>query len=103
MTAKQFNKEKENLYKRHNAVKTDLSHEVMIETKFGIMYISSEWIPRIKVGNIHSRLEGQMTSFRDVTGYSMNVYNGKLNFYFDNALNTLEELDEYLDNLNTLN
>lgn len=99
MTAKQFNSKKLALYKNYGAIKTDFSHEVFINTNFGKMYISCEYVPRIKLANIHSKLDGDTQRFKDVTGYNINTYNGKLNFYFDNPDVALSELEEYLTNL----
>lgn len=102
MNAKQYNTAKEKLYKRFNAVKTDDSHEVFINTTYGKMYISSEWMPRIKVANIHSRLDGNTLQFKEDTGYPISKTNDKCNFYFTCPENALDELEEYLDNLNYL-
>ena len=99
MNAKEFNKYKTALYKKYGAVLTDLSYEVKVLTPFGVVYISAEWSPKIKVANIHSRLEGDAKEFKEVTGYNINTYNGKCNFYYSSPLECLDELEEYLFNM----
>ena len=99
MNAKEFNKHKTALYKKYGAVKSETSHEVKVLTPFGTLYISAEWSPQIKVANIHSRLEGNTLEFKEVTGYNINTYNGKCNFYFSSPLDCLDELEEYLSNM----
>ena len=99
MNAKEFNKYKTALYKKYGAELTDFSHEVKVLTPFGTLYISSEWSPRIKVANIHSRLEGNANEFKEVTGYNISTYNGKCNFYYSSPLDCLDELEEYLSNM----
>lgn len=96
MNAKEFNKYKTALYKKYGAELTDFSHEVKVLTPFGTLYISSEWSPQIKVANIHSRLEGNANEFKEVTYYGINTYNGKCNFYYNNPIDCLDELEEYL-------
>ena len=99
MNAKEFNKYKTALYKKYGAELTDFSHEVKVLTPFGTLYISAEWTPKIKVANIHSRLEGNANEFKEVTGYNVNTYNGKCNFYYSSPLDCLDELEEYLSNM----
>ena len=96
MNAKEFNKYKTALYKNYGAELTDLSHEVKVLTPFGTLYISAEWTPKIKVANIHSRLEGDINKFIEVTGFELNKYNNKYNFYFNDPSDCLDELDKYL-------
>lgn len=96
MNAKDFNKYKTALYKKYRAVKSETSHEVKLLTPFGTLYISAEWTPRIKVANIHSRLEGDINKFIEATGFWLNKYNNKYNFYFNNPLDCLDELENYL-------
>ena len=99
MNAKEFNKYKTALYDKYGAVKSETSHEVKVLTPFGTLYISAEWSPQIKVANIHSRLEGDVNKFVEVTGYNINTYNGKCNFYYSSPLDCLDELEEYLSNM----
>ena len=99
MNAKEFNKYKTALYNKYGAVKSETSHEVKVFTPFGVVYISAEWSPQIKVANIHSRLEGNANEFKKVTGYDINTYNGKCNFYYSSPLDCLDELEEYLSNM----
>ena len=96
MNAKEFNKYKTALYKKYGAELTDFSHEVKVLTPFGTLYISAEWTPKIKVANIHSRLEGDINKFIEVTGFELNKYNNKYNFYFNDPSDCLDELDKYL-------
>lgn len=96
MNAKEFNKYKTALYKKYGAELTDFSHEVKISTPFGVLYILAEWTPKIKVANIHSRFEGDINKFIEVTGFWVNKYNNKYNFYFNNPLDCLDELEKYL-------
>jgi hypothetical protein len=98
MTAKQFNKEKEAIYLKYGAKKND-RYEVTIENSFGTMFISAENSPRIKVASIHSKLDGDTQKFKDVTGYDINTYNGKCNFYSSDPEYILDTLDKYLNNL----
>ena len=99
MTAKQFDKQKEIIYSKYGVEKSNRSHEVVLESSFGKLYISSEHLPRIKVANLHSRLEGDAHKFKDVLGYDINTYNGKCNFYSDDPQYILDTLDEYLNNI----
>lgn len=103
MTKALYNQKKNQLYKKFGAVPTNKSHEVEIKTKFGIMFVSSEWSPSIKIANIHSRLDGNLQGFKEATNYPINTHNGKCNFYYSNSLEALDELDEYLENLKYLN
>ena len=103
MTTKQFNSKKVALYKKYGVIKTDFSHEVFINTNFGKIYVRAEYIPRIKIASIKSKLDGDAQSFKDVTGYNINTYNGKLNFYNECPEYILNELDEFLNNLNYYN
>jgi hypothetical protein len=99
MTSKEFNKEKTKLYNKYNTIKTVKSYEIQMNTPFGVLFISSEWTPKIKVANIHSRLEGNKEKFKKVTGYDINTYNGKYNTYYTNPQDCLDELEEYLSNI----
>ena len=99
MTAKQFDKQKEIIYSKYGVEKSNRSHEVVLESSFGKLYISSEHSPRIKVASLHSRLEGDAHKFKDVLGYDINTYNGKCNFYSDDLQYILDTLDEYLNNI----
>ena len=102
MTAKDFNKKKTDLYKKYGLSKTDKRYEVQIKTPFGILYIKSEYTPRIKIASIYSRLEGNAKEFKEVTGYDIDICNGKCNFYSYNAEYILDTLEEYIDNMQYL-
>ena len=99
MNAKEFNKYKTALYKNYGAVKSETSHEVKVLTPFGTLYIPAEWTPKIKVAKLQRRLEGNANEFKEVTGYNINTYNGKCNFYYSSPLDCLDELEEYLSNM----
>lgn len=99
MNAREYNRIKESLYKNYSLSKTDLTHEVMLKIPFGIIYISSKWLPKIKTANIHSKLIGDIKAFKEETDYNINTYNGKFNQYFDNPEDCLNELDEFIGNL----
>lgn len=99
MNAKEYNQRKERLYKNYSLSKTDLTHEVMLKIPFGVVYIASEWSPKIKVANIHSKLIGDIKTFKEKTGYNISTYNGKFNQYFDNPEDCLNELEEFIGNL----
>lgn len=101
MTQKQFNTKANKLFLSKGFKMVDYRYQ--LETKFGTHSINSEWIPKIKVAHIHSQLKGDAQHFKDVTGYRINTYNGKLNFYFEEPKNCLNELEEYLDNLTFIN
>lgn len=98
MNAKEFNKEKNKIYNKYNTTLSNI-YEREIKTPFGTLYISSEWSPRIKLANIHSRLEGDKEKFKEVTGYDIDTYNGKYNTYYSNPQYCLDELEEYLSNM----
>ena len=99
MTAKHFDSKKVALYKKYGVTKTDFSHEVFADTNFGKMYVSAQYIPRIKLGSIHSRLDGDAQGFKEATGYDINTYNGKFNTYSECPEYILNELDEFLNYL----
>lgn len=101
MNAKEFNTKKEAIYKKWNASKTDLTHEVFINTKFGKVYISAEYVPRITTANIHSKVIGDISGFKNDFGYHTSA-TGKLNSYSSDPEWILDTLDEYLDNLNEI-
>lgn len=105
MTQKQFNTKKEKLYNNFGALETQESHEVYIDTKYGRMYISADYTPRIKVASLHSKLntnDVSLENFKTETGYDINTYNGKCNFYSEDPDWILDTLEEYLDNLKYL-
>lgn len=104
MNAKQFQAKVTDLYKKHNLNKDEKrENRYTLQTVFGTFYFNCEWIPRIKVANIHSGLfpatkEGRQR-FKDLSGYDMDVHNGKCNFYSSDYEWILDTLDEYLDNI----
>jgi hypothetical protein len=101
MTTEEFNKEKNKIYNKYNTTVSN-RYEREIKTPFGTLYISSGWIEKIKLANIHSRLEGDKEKFKEVTGYKIDTYNGKYNTYYNNPKDSLDELEEYLSNITYL-
>lgn len=104
MNAKQFQVKVTDLYKKYNLVKDEKrDNRHTLQTVFGTFYFSCEWIPRIKVANIHSGLfpatKEQRQKFKNLSGYDMNVHNGKCNFYSSDCEWILDTLEEYLDNI----
>lgn len=104
MNAKQFQAKVKSLYKRYRLTKdktSDKRHE--LQTVFGTFYFYCEWTPRIKVASIHSGLplatKEQKERFKELSGYDMNTYNGKCNFYSADYEWILDTLEEYLDNI----
>lgn len=104
MNAKQFQAKVKTLYKKYNLNKDEKrDNRYTLQTVFGTFYFSCEWIPRIKVASIHSGLspatKEERQKFKDLSGYDMNVHNGKCNFYSSDYDWILDTLDEYLDNI----
>lgn len=106
MNAKEYNKEVKDLANKYNLQKeSNVPGHYIIPTKFGDVRLSSEYVPRLKLANIHSKLLSEnIKAFKDETGYnSMDNYTGKLNTYFNNPFDCLDELQEYIENLQYLN
>ena len=102
MNAKQFEKKVKELYKKYNAIESNFGYKVYIQTKYGKMFISSDYTPHIKVASIHSLVKAeteQLKAFKDETGYNIDTYNGKCNFYNESPEFILDTLEDYLQNL----
>ena len=77
-----------------------------IDTYFGELNISAEWVPRIKIASIHSNYKGnniadykqKQNEINEITGYNFGT-TLKCNFYFDTPEECLNELEEYLSNM----
>lgn len=105
MNAKEYRNAVKNLADKYNLQKESDRTGYIIPTKFGDVRLSSEYVPRIKLANIHSKLLSEnIKAFKDETGYnSMDNYTGKLNTYFNDPFDCLNELQEYIENLQYLN
>lgn len=105
MNAKEYNKVVKDLANKYNLQKELNRAGYIIPTKFGNVRLNSEYMPKIKLAVIHSKLiDGDIKAFKEETGYnSMNNYSGKLNVYFNNPADCLDELQEYIENLQYLN
>ncbi len=105
MNAKEYNKAVKNLADKYNLQKELNGTGYIIPTKFGDVRLSSEYVPRLKLANIHSMLLSEnIKAFKEETGYNeMNNYSGKLNTYFNDPADCLDELQEYIENLQYLN
>jgi hypothetical protein len=107
MDLKGFNNNKEELYKEFNE-STLLAYEVYVNTKFGEMHIRAEYMPKVQIAAIYSRLvylgsKDILKAFKSETGYNIDLYNGKYNVESKDPEYIINELEEYLSNLNHLN
>jgi hypothetical protein len=103
MTAKQYNTQVNKLFKSKGLTKGDSHYQLEITTIFGILHLSTEYIPRIKIASIHSKLYGNRLGFKEWLGSSIDTYNGKYNLYFEDPESCLDELTELIDNIEYLN
>lgn len=100
MNAQQYKTASNKLLKRYSVeLSTYLGYTHKIQLSYGTLYLTTEYTPRIKVGNIHSRFDGDLKKLKEETGYNINTYNGKLNFYFNNPTDLLYELEEFINNI----
>ena len=95
MNAKQFNDKIKALYTSYG-VGFDDNLRAEIKTPFGVVYLSAEWSPRIKVANIHSRIIGDIDGIRKETFYGFNPLNGKFNRYYSDPSECIVDFDEYI-------
>lgn len=58
-----------------------------------------EYNGRLKTSAIYSKIFGDIKGFVKETGYKANLFSGKLNSYSTDAEYTLNELEEYINNL----
>ena len=109
MNAKQFRAKAEEIFNKYNIKSErflDSQRAEKINTYFGDLNISVEWINSIKIASIHSNYKGnsltnykqKQNEIREVTGYNFGQ-TLKCNFYFDTPEDCLNELEEYLSNM----
>jgi hypothetical protein len=103
MNAQQYKAKVNKLFKSKGLVKGNSHHQIEVQTVFGKLALSTEYIPRIKIANIHSKLDGDKEGFKEWLGSSINTYNGKFNLYFEDPESCLHELTELIDNIEYLN
>ena len=109
MNASEFRKKAEQIFNKYgikNSRFLDSLRAEKIDTYFGELNISAEWVPRIKLASIHSNYKGnsltnykqKQNEIREITGYNFGP-TLKCNFYFDTPEECLNELEEYLSNM----
>ena len=113
MNAKQFRAKAEEIFNKYNIKNErflDSQRAEKINTYFGDLNISVEWINSIKIASIHSNYKGNnITDYKEkqreintITGYNFGP-TLKCNFYFDTPEDCLNELEEYLSNILWIN
>ena len=113
MNATEFRKKAEQIFNKYNVKNSrflDSQRAEKINTYFGYLNISVEWINSIKIASIHSNYKGNsLTNYkqkhneiREVTGYNFGQ-TLKCNFYFDTPEDCVNELEEYLSNMLWIN
>ena len=113
MNAKQFRAKAEEIFNKYNIKNErvlDSQRAEKINTYFGDLNISVEWINSIKIASIHSNYKGNnITDYKEkqreintITGYNFGP-TLKCNFYFDTPEDCLNELEEYLSNMIWIN
>ena len=113
MNAKQFRAKAEEIFNKYNIKNSrflDSQRAEKINTYFGGLNISAEWIPSIKLASIHSNYKGneikdykqKQKEINEITGHNFGP-TLKCNFYFDTPEDCLKELEEYLSNMLWIN
>ena len=113
MNASEFRKKAEQIFNKYNVKNSrflDSQRAEKINTYFGDLNISVEWINSIKIASIHSNYKGNNTTdykqkqneIKEITGYNFGP-TLKCNFYFDTPEDCLNELEEYLSNMIWIN
>ena len=113
MNASEFRKKAKQIFNKYNVKNDrflDSQRAKKINTYFGDLNISAEWVPRIKTASIHSNYKGnniadykqKQNEIREITGYNFGQ-TLKCNFYFDTPEDCLNELEEYLSNMLWIN
>ena len=109
MNATEFRKKAEQIFNKYS-IKNDRfldgQRAEKINTYFGYLNISVEWINSIKIASIHSNYKGndiidykeKQREINTITGYNFGQ-TLKCNFYFDTPEDCLNELEEYLSNM----
>ena len=109
MNASEFRKKAEQIFNKYSIKNDrflDSQRAEKINTYFGDLNISVEWVPHIKIASIHSNYKGnsltnykqKQNEIRYVTGYNFSP-TLKCNFYYDTPEECLNELEEYLSNM----
>ena len=109
MNASEFRKKAEEIFNKYNIKNDrflDSQRAERINTYFGDLNISVEWVPRIKLASIHSNYKGnyfddykqKQNEINTITGYNFGQ-TLKCNFYFDTPEDCLYEFEEYLSNM----
>ena len=109
MNASEFRKKAEQIFNKYNVKNSrflDSQRAEKINTYFGYLNISVEWINSIKTASIHSNYKGndiidykeKQREINTITGYNFGQ-TLKCNFYFDTPEDCLNELEEYLSNM----
>lgn len=113
MNASEFRKKAEQIFNKYSIKNDrflDSQRAEKINTCFGDLNISVEWVPHIKIASIHSNYKGnsftnykqKQNEIREITGYNFGA-TLKCNFYFDTPEECLNELEEYLSNMLWIN
>ena len=113
MNAKQFRAKAKEIFNKYNIKNDrflDSQRAEKINTYFGGLNISVEWIPNIKLASIHSNYMGnnimdykqKQNEINTITGYNFGQ-TLKCNFYFDTPEESLIELEDYLKNMLWIN
>ena len=113
MNASEFRKKAEQIFNKYNVKNSrflDSQRAEKINTYFGYLNISVEWIKSIKTASIHSNYKGnniadykqKQIEINAITGYKFGQ-TLKCNFYFDTPEDCLNELEEYLSNMLWIN
>jgi hypothetical protein len=103
MNAQQYKAKVNKLFKSKGLVKGNSHYQIEVQTVFGVLALSTEYVPRIKIASIQSKLAGDKEGFKEWLGSSIDTYNGKYNLYFEDPETCLNELEELLDNIEYLN
>ena len=109
MNASEFRKKAEHIFNKYNVKNSRIINRQRAEkinTYFGYLNISVEWINSIKIASIHSNYKGnniadykqKQREINTITGYNFG-HTLKCNFYFDTPEDCLNELEEYLSNM----
>ena len=109
MNASEFRKKAEQIFNKYSIKNDrflDSQRAEKINTYFGELNISVEWVPSIKIASIHSNYKGnniinykqKQNEIREITGYNFGP-TLKCNFYFDTPEECLNSLEEYLSNM----
>ena len=109
MNASEFRKKAEQIFNKYSIKSSrilDSQRAEKINTCFGELNISADWVPSIKLASIHSNYRGndikdykeKQNEIREITGYNFGP-TLKCNFYFDTPEDCLNELEEYLSGM----